>query len=320
MVNQHNDEGLDDASLFAGGYDDDDDGGYDDNDSDYEGEWDETAIQPLANYGSMSISASRGGGGAGNQSEFAYSAIIARETEVRFDAFIDFVRNCRPDEKMLRNIVAGLLDLAAEEWRSPACRRQLRFEIEDQKAAYWIGRLGKEHEQEKTVADGLLARWGTADLIMVDIRSRRLRHGLDSVDHERPRWYTAMKRKEIVEQEATHLDPAAHEYFLCRLEQYSIQREIAEDRAQGNPLIDHSNLLKKLHEGKANPAEIYSDSPWAMRKAIEVCLQNPGKENPYWGHLERMFGGVAAAGGGRRRTRNRNEETGEAAPSGPPIS
>ena len=174
---------------------------------------------------------------AANQSEFAYSAIIARETEVRFDAFIDFVRNCRPDEKLLRNIVAGLLDLAAEEWRSPACRRQLRFEIEDQKAAYWIGRLGKENEQEKAVADALLARWGTADLIMVDIRSRRLRHGLDSVERERPRWYTAMRRKEIVEQEATHIDPAAHEYFLCRLEQYSIQREIA---VSGGVKVDHA--------------------------------------------------------------------------------
>ena len=65
MVNRQNDDGLDDASLFDGGYDDDD-GGYDDNDSDYESEWDETAIQPLSNYGSMSISASRGGAGGGN--------------------------------------------------------------------------------------------------------------------------------------------------------------------------------------------------------------------------------------------------------------
>ena len=182
--------------------------------------------------------------------------------------------------------------------------RQLRFEIEEQKAQHWLTRLaqsGKNKDDEKEEAERLIGIWSGAHLVQVEIRERRLRHGLQVVEHERPRWYTAMRKKEITEREAARLDANAHEYFQCRLEQLAIQREIAEDRAKHNPMVDYSGLIKRIMTGDARPAEIVSGSPWAMAQAVEVSLQNPGEQNAYWAHLERM--NSAAALGMTRGTR-----------------
>ena len=69
----------DSNGIFGGG------GGGDDDDLD---NYDGGSLSPLS-AGAMSISASRGGGG-GDDNRFAYSRIVAKETEVHFDAMYDF--------------------------------------------------------------------------------------------------------------------------------------------------------------------------------------------------------------------------------------
>lgn len=280
------------------------------------GDPDEEALAPL-DSSSIEVSGSGRGGGSDPGSQYAYSAIIQRETGVGFGAMYDWVRQNRPDEKYARNLIAGLVDLARMEWQSPACLRKMRFEEEEVKANYWLSRMGKDQAEEKENAELLLKIWGSANLVQIEIRHRRLREGLDMVDQggldgyrDRCRWYTAIKKKEIVEQQASNLNTMAYEYFRCRLEQYNIQREEAEDRAQQNPSLDYSNLLKRISLGQARSAEIVSGCPWSMNIAIFLALQNPGEKNPYWDHIERLMGGVARAVQHRSRRARRGGDAG----------
>ena len=298
MVNRQNDDGLDDASLFDGGYDDDD-GGYDDNDSDYESEWDETAIQPLSNYGSMSISASRGGG---RWRQPVGVCVLGHNRQGNRSPVRCLHRLC-PQLPPRREVAPKHRSRVA----GPGCRGMEVARLPP--PASFRDRRPEGRVLDWTAGQRERAGKGCGRCVAGPVGDRRPDYGRHTVTSAparagfrgagtAPVGTRPCGRKEIVEQEATHIDPAAHEYFLCRLEQYSIQREIAEDRAQGNPLIDHSNLLKKLHEGKANPAEIYSDSPWAMRKGHRSMPPEPRQGEPLLGTP-----GAYVRRGGRRRWR-----------------
>ena len=260
---------------------------------------DEDDISPL-NTASMSISAA---GGSGNDPglDWAYSAINAREAKVAFEAMYDFVRNYRPDEKMGRTIIDDLLELARKEWMSPACRRRLRFEEQEQKASYWLTRLGKDNEPEQERTEEILRRWARANLVQIEIQGRRIAEGLSAVEGERARWYTAERNKSRAERDATTLHPSAYEVFKARVEQHTIQREEAKDRAMQYPQRDYSELIKRINSGQATPAEVVTAAPWAFEKAVKLALANAGEDNPYWKHIERLQAGAAAGFNGRRR-------------------
>ena len=129
-------------------------------------------------------------------------------------------------------------------------------------------------------ADDLLKNWGAADLLQRDIRHRRLMHGLAWVDGERPRYYTATRKKEVYEREATQLPTPAFEYFQARLEQYRIQRELAEDRAKGHITADFSDLIKRIIGKAANSAEIAIAIPWPIQESLWVSMQDADVNNP----------------------------------------
>ena len=270
-------------------------------------------MAPLEN-GSISVSGTRAGGGS-DLASMAYSAIIASRTKVNFDSLYDWVRDNRPDEKMARTVITGLLSLSRLEWKSPACLRQLRFELEESKATYWLGRLGKEKTEEKERADELLTRWGRANLVQMEIRSRRVMHDLDSVESDRARWHTALGKKALVERMASQLDNMAFEYFRCRLEQHKIQIEEAEDRAQHNPSKDYSQLIKKITSEGAKSADIAANAPWSYVQALEMAMMNPGEKNPHMHHVERMNnGGMMSSRRRRSQARNARAEAGPEAP------
>ena len=244
--------------------------------------------------------------GGGEDGDFdramAFSAINAREAKIKVDALYDFLKDYVPDSHKTKMLVNGLVRLCQRMLNSPACRRQLRFEVEEARAKYWLGRVGKQGEEHIEAADRLLDRWGACDLLQITIRTRRIRHGLEAVEGERPRWYTAKRKKELLEELAARLPSAAHEYFRCRLEQYNIQRERAEDRARGIPEQDYSELIKKIQDGTANAAEVLSSAPWPFKEAFDVCVQDASEENPHWKHNERM---ASASALGRKQPRSR---------------
>ena len=107
---------------------------------------------------------------------------------------------------------------------------------------------------------------------------------------------------ELVEQLAAKLPAEAHEYFECRLEQYRIERERAEDRAKGIREVDFSDLIIRIQDGKATPAEVLEAAPWPFKEAFDVCVQDASEENPHWKHNERM---ASASALGRRQPRSR---------------
>ena len=128
------------------------------------------------------------GRGSESGGQYRFSQINAGETEVRFNAIFNFLKDYRPEAKKTRTLVNGMLRLGMRFLNAPACRRQLRFEVADQQAKYWSSRVPKEEQDCIQTADAMLKNWGAADLMQRDIRHRRLLHGLASVDGERPRF------------------------------------------------------------------------------------------------------------------------------------
>ena len=252
-----------------------------------------------------------GGMGRGSETggQYRFSQINAGETEVRFNAIFNFLKDYRPEAKKTRTLVNGMLRLGMRFLNAPACRRQLRFEVADQQAKYWSGRVPKEEQDCIQTADAMLKNWGAADLMQRDIRHRRLLHGLASVDGERPRFYTATRKKEGYEREATQLPTPAYEYFQARLEQYRIQRELAEDRAKGHITADFSSLIKRIIGKDANAAEIAIAIPWPIQEALWVSMQDADVDNPHWKHIESLqAGSLLATTAGRRRWRPRAQD------------
>ena len=260
---------------------------------------DEDDLQPLER-GMMSFRSMDDGGDDGEK--YPFSKINAREAMITVDALYDFLKDYWPQSHKTRIHVNGLVRLCQRMLNAPANRRKLRFEIEEAKARYWQQRLGKEGEEHIKEADQLLDRWSSASLLQMSIRRRRLRNGLDAVDGERAKWHTADRKMELVEQLAAKLPASAHEYFECRLEQYRIERERAEDRAKGIREVDFSDLIVRIQDGKVTPAEVLESAPWPFKEAFDVCVQDASEENPHWKHNERM---ASASALGRRQPRSR---------------
>ena len=258
----------------------------------------EEDLQPLER-GMMSFKT--GGEDGGSDEKYPYSRIVGRQAEIKFDALYDFIKDYLPKAHRTRVLANGLVRLCQNMLNAPANRRQLRFEVEELKAKYWAGRLSKDKQDRIERADELLDRWGSADLLQIEIRLRRIRHGLEAVEHERARYHTATRKKELLEQMATRLPQPAYEYFQARREQYNIQRELAEDRARGIPAQDFSNLIRRIQDGKATEAEILMDSPWPFYEAFDVCVQEADVDNPHWDHIRQLQSAAARAQQGRRR-------------------
>ena len=256
-------------------------------------------LSPL-DRGGMSLK--MGDSGSDYEDKYPYSRINALQAEIKFDALYNFIKDYLPKSHKTKVLVNGLVRLCQNMLNAAANRRKLRFEVEEVKAKYWMSRLPKSRQDAIERADLLLDRWGAADLLQVDIRNRRLKYGLEAVEHERERWHTAVRQKELLEQMATKLPQAAYEYFQARMEQYAIQRERAEDRARGVPQQDFSDLIERIQEGKATEAEILMSAPWPFYEAFDVCVQEADVNNPHWDHIRQLQASTAMAyGAGRRR-------------------
>ena len=243
-----------------------------------------------------------GGGDEEDGDKYPFSKINAREAMITVDALYDFLKDYWPQSHRTRMLVNGLVRLCQRMLNAAANKRQLRFDIEEARAKYWMGRLGKDDQKFIELADKLLDRWSNANLLQISIRSRRMRRGLAAVEHERARWHTAARKMELLEELAARLPAAAHEYFQCRLEQHNIQRERAEDRARGIAEQDYSELIKAIQDGTAKPAYVLANAPWPFKEAFDVCIQDASEENPHWKHNERM---ASASALGRRQPRSK---------------
>lgn len=261
---------------------------------------DDDDLRPLER-GAMSIRMN--GEDGGGDDRYAYSRLIARQADVSFDALYDFIKDYVPKSHKLKVLVNDLVGLCQDMLNSPANRRKLRLDLEDARAGYWKGRLSKGELEAIDQAEQLLTRYGQADLLQILIRRKRIKEGLATVEHERARWHTADRKKELLEQMATKLPHPAYEYFQARREQYDIQREMAEDRAKGIPAQDFSNLIGRIQDGKATEAEILTDSPWPFFKAFAVCAQEADVDSPHWVHIRKLYSAAAEAQRGSRRNR-----------------
>ena len=243
-----------------------------------------------------------GGGDEDDDARYPFSKINAREAMITVDALYDFLKDYWPQSHKTRMLVNGLVRLCQRMLNAGANKRQLRFDIEEARAKYWMGRLSKDDQKYIERADKLLDLWSRSNLMQISIRNRRVRHDLESVENERARWHTGTRKMELLEEMAAGLPAAAHEYFQCRLEQHRIQRERAEDRARGIAETDYSELIKAIQDGTAKPAYVLANAPWPFTEAFDVCIQDASEENPHWKHNERM---ASASALGRRQPRSK---------------
>lgn len=245
---------------------------------------------------------STAGFGPDSSSKNGFSDINKEQTELQFKALYDFLKYV-PKSHKVKVMINGLVRFCQDMLNAPACRRRRRFEEQEAQANYWKSRLSRDDQGYITEADNLLSRWGALDLLQVAIRERRLRHGLDAVEHERARWHTCVRKKELLEEIATQLPHAAHEYFNSRMEQYNIMREEAEDRAKGIPSQDFSNLIDRIEKGEASPAEVLIKAPWPFYKAFDVAVADVDPDNPHWDHIRKLQAATAQASQRRRQQR-----------------
>lgn len=259
----------------------------------------EDDLRPL-DRGAMSLK--MGSDDGGGDDKYPYSRINALQAEIKFRALYDFIKDYLPKAHKTKVLVNDLVRLCQDMLNAEANRRQLRFDIEDVRAQYWVNRAGKNGSEHIERADELLDRWGNADLLQILIRRKRIREDLAAVEHERARWHTATRKKELLEEMATRLPQAAYQYFQARKEQYDIMRELAEDRARGIPIQDFSNLITRIQEGKATEAEILMNAPWPFFEAFDVCVQDADVDNPHWDHIRQLQAAAAKA----QQARNRN--------------
>ncbi len=268
----------------------------------------EEDLRPLER-GVMSLK--MGGDGESGDDRYPYSRINALQAEIKFRALYDFIKDYLPKSHKTKILVNDLLRLCQDMLNAEANRRQLRFDVEDVRAQYWANRAGKNGAEHIERADELLDRWGNADLLQIVIRRRRIREGLPAVEHERARWYTADRKKELLEEMATTLRQSAYQYFQARKEQYDIMRELAEDRARGIPIQDFSSLITRIQEGKATEAEILMKAPWPFPEAFSVCAQDADVDNPHWDHIRQLQAAAAKAQMARRRNRWKPRDDGD---------
>ena len=231
-----------------------------------------------------------------------FSDINKQQTEITFHALYDFLKYV-PKSHKVKVMINGLVRFCQDMLNAPACRRRRRFDEQEAQAGYWKSRLSADDQGYIKEADDLLSRWGQQDLLLADIRQRRLRHGLEAVEDKRARWHTAERKKELLEEIATRLPHAAHEYFCARMEQYRIMREEAEDRAKGTPSRDFSNLITRIEQGLATPAEVIIKSPWPLYKAFDVAVAEVDPDNPHWDHIRKLQAATAQASQRRRQQR-----------------
>ena len=260
----------------------------------------EDDLRPLER-GAMSLR--MGSEDEGGDDRFPYSRINALQAEIKFRALYDFIKDYLPKAHRTKVLVNDLVRLCQDMMNADANRRQLRFDIEDIRAQYWVNRAGKKGSEFIESADELLDRWGNADLLQILIRRKRIKEELPAVEHERARWHTATRKKELLEEMATRLPQAAYQYFQARKEQYDIMRELAEDRARGIPLQDFSNLITRIQEGKASEAEILMNAPWPFFEAFDVCVQDADVNNPHWDHIRQLQASAAKAQASKRRNK-----------------
>ena len=265
---------------------------------------DDAELKPLGSDRMRLSLGDIGGKSGGDRKE--YSAINFAETQITFHVLYDFLRYV-PKNHNTRMLIDGLVRFSQQMFNAPAMRRRLRFEEYEAQAMYWEERANKIDAAQIKEADQLLSRWSAQDLLQVSIRARRLRHGLEAVEHERARWHTATRKKEILEEMATRLSTPAFEYFGSRMEQYRVIREAEEDRARGIAAKDLSELIKRIASGEAKPAEVIIEGPWPLGEALEVAVQDVDINNPHWDHIRQLQAATARAQARRRRWGRRDK-------------
>ena len=269
--------------------------------------------EPLANvdWGEINLD----GGATGDPSrDLAFSAINRREQEIVMSMVFDFTRNFRVSEHRGRMIVGNLSDLGRDMLKAPGLLRKQQYAEMAKAVTGWTREMGRERERkELPKMVELLAGWARGNSAQQHLTCLRIQHGFgylermeppiehddngDVIPHRsgpRHDWHLADRRmKEADANAISELAPEPYQIYVCKKEQHQILREEAEDRARRIPNMDISAWMQRLTSGRKVPdVEIFINAPWVIQEAFIFAMNNHGKDNPFWDHLEKLQAGM----------------------------
>ena len=227
-------------------------------------------------------------------SKYAWSAIEARliQSSNRLLSFVQTGKIVPGSPKS--QLVEGLLGMFREHFNDPCCNRDGRLEALEELAGKWLAqmrRTGSEQAAEginlaavshwntngaaapapASDVHDLLHLWSEADAIMNRIRTFGDQFGPEHVARDYDAWIEAKASREIVEKRASSLPPPEYQYFWCRVEQFRIYAERADELAKGVVETDYTAVKKRIVAGE-EIHQLVGDLPWEYQEAYNLVF------------------------------------------------
>ena len=230
------------------------------------------SYEPLEKLGSSRMKITHKNKGDGDDSKYAYSKVIGVE-QAKTKTFYGFARDGAIDDTKAIPVFEDLFEDSRRSWVDPNKNREGRAEREEELAKKWERALTSA---QKAQVETLLNRWNEGHAYMAQILIRCKKYGFDAVRHLRAEWKDSQKKVDDAEFDTRDLTPASYQLFWCRVRQYTIMRERAEDLALGIPEVDFTPVKRKIAEGVPID-ELIDQLPWQhqlMRGMVEASHVN----------------------------------------------
>lgn len=248
-------------------------------------------------------------GANGKHDDNTFSAVIAKQQELRMDGLWGFLRDHKPDSHQGRVVMQQTASAIIYTITSGAMqikRRQDTLRDAEKELRKTLSRT--ELDEVAVYYD----RWSKGNSMQQYLVSIALKHGWRELERREPpyeedddgnplpvttgprwEWHNADREMREAEREAIlDLPRKSYDYFFNLQQTAVLQREQNENRARDLPDIDVSDWLAKIKKGDADIAEVILGGSWLIQELVTFGLAHEGENNPYWNNLIKLFRGV----------------------------
>ena len=119
----------------------------------------------------------------------------------------------------------------------------------------------------------LRKQWSTANAFMLQARIIEERDGIDAARHMWDEFEEMKQQRADAEMQASKLQPAEYQLFVCRIRQYQIMAEETYDLALGYPTHDFKDAKEKLAKGE-NVHDLVQEMSWAWQESYRLVMSS----------------------------------------------
>lgn len=243
-------------------------------------------LEDLADRGSTAIKIKGGGEGEGESAlalKYGYSQPISQISRMT-EKLYGFARDAKVESHLEKTAIMGVFALNDLLFDAACVNRQARYEDAEADASRWEKLIAadriketKEDSDDKTEdkaddkADdvhSLLTRWSEAHAFMQQVGIVEEQRGIDAVVHLREDYMAKKQQRDDAEMGASRLPAAWNMFFWCRVQQYKIMRERSYDLSMGYPVVDYTELKRKIADG-GNIHDLVEQMPWAYLEGYQ---------------------------------------------------